>query len=395
MKAFMERFTSESLLFKGAPELMRNSGFMHGITYQGLIKRLNDNVPKMMDYKMSVTKASILRAKAAEDFKRRPRDRRHDRFTPLAKTPKEILAMNRERERHNTDDCLNLRGKTKEVVKSGQLAHLVKEIKKGNNKESTSKAAKKPDPASKDKGVAIFMTWDTCSGSSPVYYAGDDEISNKGRSSHNRERKSQYVRNSNGGSTSHPTPKSGKCQGCNTPGVSEQSVMIGGALTNKRKIAMCDVLKANLDNVDATYKRLVDKAFDRQIRRNLEVYMDDQVIKSHGEQEAIRDIEETFRTLRRINMKLNPKKCTFGVEERMFLRSRKVGMIWSFGFLGVCKITKILFVCEYGLTIEWNYEDLTELLKGKCDEFVLNHEEDKNDSGVISLKSDLTIKSPE
>ncbi|GKC07954.1 reverse transcriptase domain-containing protein [Tanacetum coccineum] len=73
-------------------------------------------------------------------------------------------------------------------------------------------------------------------------------------------------------------------------------------------------------NVDATYKRLVDKAFDRQIGRNLEVYMDDQVIKSHGEQEAIRDIEETFRTLRRINMKLNPKKCTFGVEEKMFLR---------------------------------------------------------------------------
>ncbi|GKF28345.1 hypothetical protein Tco_0094687, partial [Tanacetum coccineum] len=75
--------------------------------------------------------------------------------------------------------------------------------------------------------------------------------------------------------------------------------------------------------------------------------------------------------------------------------SRKVGMIWSFGFLGVCKRTKIPFVCEYGLTIEWNSEDLTELLKGKCDEFVLNHEEDKNDSGVISLKSDLTIKSPE
>ncbi|GJX01711.1 reverse transcriptase domain-containing protein [Tanacetum coccineum] len=33
----------------------------------------------------------------------------------------------------------------------------------------------------------------------------------------------------------------------------------------------------------------------------------------------MRDIEETFRTLREINMKLNPKKCTFGVEEGMFL----------------------------------------------------------------------------
>ncbi|GKF18033.1 hypothetical protein Tco_0062951, partial [Tanacetum coccineum] len=35
--------------------------------------------------------------------------------------------------------------------------------------------------------------------------------------------------------------------------------------------------------------------------------------------ELLRDIEETFRTLRKINMKLNPKKCTFGAAEGMFL----------------------------------------------------------------------------
>ncbi|GKB63109.1 hypothetical protein Tco_0919295, partial [Tanacetum coccineum] len=61
-------------------------------------------------------------------------------------------------------------------------------------------------------------------------------------------------------------------------------------------------------------------------------------------------------------------------------------------FLGVCKRTKIPFVREYGLAIEWNYEDLTELLEGESDEFVLNHERDKNDAGVIYLKGDLTIK---
>ncbi|GJW31543.1 hypothetical protein Tco_0051575 [Tanacetum coccineum] len=43
--------------------------------------------------------------------------------------------------------------------------------------------------------------------------------------------------------------------------------------------------------------------------------------------------------------------------------SGKVGMIWSFSVLGVCKSTKILFVCEYGLTSDWDYEDLTELLE--------------------------------
>ncbi|GJU74210.1 reverse transcriptase domain-containing protein [Tanacetum coccineum] len=74
-----------------------------------------------------------------------------------------------------------------------------------------------------------------------------------------------------------------------------------------------------LRNAGATYQRLVDKAFHKQIGRNLEVYIDDLVIKSRTEDEIIRDIEETFKTLREINMKLNPKECTFGVKEGMFL----------------------------------------------------------------------------
>nr|GEV01240.1 reverse transcriptase domain-containing protein [Tanacetum cinerariifolium] len=74
-----------------------------------------------------------------------------------------------------------------------------------------------------------------------------------------------------------------------------------------------------LKNDGATYQRLVAKSFDRKIGRNLKIYVDDLVIKSHTETELLRDIEETFRTLRKINMKLNPKKCTFGAAEGMFL----------------------------------------------------------------------------
>ncbi|GKA18513.1 reverse transcriptase domain-containing protein [Tanacetum coccineum] len=66
-------------------------------------------------------------------------------------------------------------------------------------------------------------------------------------------------------------------------------------------------------------ERLVDKVFEKQIGRNLEVYVDDLVIKSQTKQQILRDIEETFQTLRKINMKLNPKKCTFSAEEGMFL----------------------------------------------------------------------------
>jgi hypothetical protein len=74
-----------------------------------------------------------------------------------------------------------------------------------------------------------------------------------------------------------------------------------------------------LKNAEATYQRLVDNAFEKQVGRNLKFYVDDLVIKSYTKEELVRDIEETFKTLGRINMKLNPKKCTFGATEGMFL----------------------------------------------------------------------------
>nr|GEW98446.1 reverse transcriptase domain-containing protein [Tanacetum cinerariifolium] len=67
-----------------------------------------------------------------------------------------------------------------------------------------------------------------------------------------------------------------------------------------------------LKNTRATYQILVDMAFQSQIGRNLEAYVDDMVIKSNDEKVLISDITETFKNLRRIKMKLNPKKCSFG-----------------------------------------------------------------------------------
>nr|GEV17333.1 reverse transcriptase domain-containing protein [Tanacetum cinerariifolium] len=74
-----------------------------------------------------------------------------------------------------------------------------------------------------------------------------------------------------------------------------------------------------LKNAGATYQRLMDKTFKGQIKQNIEVYVDDLVVKSHTEAEMMRDVEETFRTLRKINMKLNLKKCLFGLAEGVFL----------------------------------------------------------------------------
>nr|GEX91413.1 reverse transcriptase domain-containing protein [Tanacetum cinerariifolium] len=79
------------------------------------------------------------------------------------------------------------------------------------------------------------------------------------------------------------------------------------------------------------WKRLMDKAFESQVGRNIEVYMDDLVVKSHTEAEMVRDIEETFQTLRKVNMKLNLKKCSFGLAEGVFLRQRGPEPQWKVG----------------------------------------------------------------
>ncbi|XP_057517925.1 uncharacterized protein LOC130798845 [Amaranthus tricolor] len=58
---------------------------------------------------------------------------------------------------------------------------------------------------------------------------------------------------------------------------------------------------------------MVNKVFQSQIGRNLEVYVDDMIAKSKQASEHAADLRETFTTLRRHQMRLNPDKCVFGV----------------------------------------------------------------------------------
>ena len=56
--------------------------------------------------------------------------------------------------------------------------------------------------------------------------------------------------------------------------------------------------------------------FRLQIGRNVEVYVDDMLVKSLDEEENLDDLQETFDTL---SMKSNPSKCVFGVSLGKFL----------------------------------------------------------------------------
>ena len=79
------------------------------------------------------------------------------------------------------------------------------------------------------------------------------------------------------------------------------------------------VMPFGLKNAGATYQRLVNHMFRPQIERNVEVYINDMLVKSQDEEIHLDDLQETFDTLRQYSMKLNPSKCAFGVSSGKFL----------------------------------------------------------------------------
>jgi hypothetical protein len=62
-----------------------------------------------------------------------------------------------------------------------------------------------------------------------------------------------------------------------------------------------------------------DKMFQAQIRRNIEVYVNDMLVKSAESTAHIDDLHEAFGILKQYGMKLNPAKCAFGVSSGKFL----------------------------------------------------------------------------
>ena len=79
------------------------------------------------------------------------------------------------------------------------------------------------------------------------------------------------------------------------------------------------VMSFRLKNAGATYQRLMNKMFVHQLGRNVQVYVDDMLVKSVRENDHLNDLQETFNTLRSYNMKLNPSKYVFGVTTGKFL----------------------------------------------------------------------------
>ena len=74
-----------------------------------------------------------------------------------------------------------------------------------------------------------------------------------------------------------------------------------------------------LKNARTMYQKLMNKMFTHQIGRNVQVYVDNMLVKSLREDGHLGNLQETFDTLRTYNMKLNLSKCAFGVTAGNFL----------------------------------------------------------------------------
>ncbi|GAU47137.1 hypothetical protein TSUD_379150, partial [Trifolium subterraneum] len=80
-----------------------------------------------------------------------------------------------------------------------------------------------------------------------------------------------------------------------------------------------NLMPFGLKNVGATYQRMMNKVFRGEIGDMLEVYMDDMIVKSHEEVDHTIHLRKVFEQARKINMRFNPEKCTFGIQAGKFL----------------------------------------------------------------------------
>ncbi len=67
-----------------------------------------------------------------------------------------------------------------------------------------------------------------------------------------------------------------------------------------------------LKNAGATYQRCMQACLNEQIGKNIEVYIDDIIVKTRDSSTLIDDLRRTFDNLDRYKIKLNPRNVSSG-----------------------------------------------------------------------------------
>ena len=79
------------------------------------------------------------------------------------------------------------------------------------------------------------------------------------------------------------------------------------------------VMPFGLKNAGATYQRAMQKIFDNILHKYVECYVDDLVVKTKRSEDHLVDLQSMFNHLRKYQLKMNPRKCAFGVTSGKFL----------------------------------------------------------------------------
>jgi hypothetical protein len=86
-------------------------------------------------------------------------------------------------------------------------------------------------------------------------------------------------------------------------------------------VALCyTIMPFGLKSAGAAYQRGIQRCMHSHLGCNAEVYVDDVIIMSREDKGLISDQAESFDSLRKFKMELNPKKCIFGVPSGKLLR---------------------------------------------------------------------------
>ena len=79
------------------------------------------------------------------------------------------------------------------------------------------------------------------------------------------------------------------------------------------------VMSFGLKNAGSTYQRIMTRMFKQQLGKNIEIYIDDMVVKSKLESEHVNNLGNIFEILKRHKLRLNASKCSFEVGSGKFL----------------------------------------------------------------------------
>ena len=79
------------------------------------------------------------------------------------------------------------------------------------------------------------------------------------------------------------------------------------------------VMPFGLKNTGSTYLRMMTRMFELQLGKNIEIYIDDMVVKSKMVSEHLGDLRAIFEILKKYKLHLNASKCSFGVGSGKFL----------------------------------------------------------------------------